>query len=165
MTGPDPGGPPSPDAVLGIGVDAVEVDRLRRVLGRRPGLAARVFTEGERDYAGRAGDPAERLATRFAAKEATMKALGGGIGTFRFTDVEVVRLGRGAPSLALHGSAARAAARAGVARWNLSLTHTHRTAIAFVVASGGPAPATGPIPDVDPAPDGERRPTRQPPTS
>ena len=69
--------------VVGVGVDAVDVDRFRRVLGRRPGLPARLFSQDERDDAARAGDPAERLAARFAAKEAVMKALGSGIGVVR----------------------------------------------------------------------------------
>ncbi|HUA95283.1 MAG TPA: 4'-phosphopantetheinyl transferase superfamily protein, partial [Acidimicrobiales bacterium] len=60
--------------VVGVGVDAVDVDRFRKVLARRPTLAERVFTEGVRADAGAVRDPAERLAARFAAKEAVMKA-------------------------------------------------------------------------------------------
>ncbi len=123
--------------IVGIGVDAVEVDRLRRMLVRRPALIDRLFTSGEQSYAARAGDPAERFASRFAAKEATMKVLGGGIGTFRFADIEVVRPDLGAPHLEVHGAAAEAAERAGIGGWHLSLTHTDRTAIAFVVADRG----------------------------
>lgn len=117
--------------VAGVGVDAVDVDRFRVVLGRRPALADRLFTDGER--ADGHGD-AQRLAARFAAKEATMKALGVGIGAFGWRDVEVVRAPSGAPSLRLVSAAAAAADRRGVARWHLSLTHTERTAIAMVVA-------------------------------
>jgi holo-[acyl-carrier protein] synthase len=132
-------------SVVGIGVDAVEVDRLRTVLGRRPGMARRLFTPGEQDYARRASDPTPRMATRFAAKEATMKALGIGLGSIRFDEVEVVRVGLDAPTLVLHGSAAERSRRAGVVRWHLSLTHTDSVAMAFVVAEGGhpaSAPAT-----------------------
>jgi len=122
--------------VVGVGVDAVDVDRFRAVLARRPGFCARVFTEGEQaDAAGRA----ERLAARFAAKEAVMKALGTGLGGFAWRDVEVVRApGRGAtggaPSLRLAAGAAELARRRRVARWHVSLTHTGRTALALVVA-------------------------------
>jgi len=119
--------------VVGIGIDAVEVDRFRRVLGRRPGLADRLFTDGER--AGTAGrDPVPRLAARFAAKEAVMKALGVGLGAFGFHDVEVVSLPSGAPSLVLSGRAAALAADRGVAGWRVSLTHTDSMAEAVVVA-------------------------------
>ena len=70
----------------GIGIDAVEVDRFRTVLRRTPGVADRVFTDGERAAGARRRDPAQRLAARFAAKEAVMKALGVGLGAFRFQD-------------------------------------------------------------------------------
>ena len=132
--------------VAGIGIDAVDIGRFRKVLDRRPSLADRVFTEAERaDAAGR-GDPAEHLAARFAAKEAVMKALGTGIGGFPLRDVEVVRAGgtgagRGAPSLRLAHRAAALAADRGVRRWHLSLTHTDALALAMVLAEAG-APGT-----------------------
>jgi holo-[acyl-carrier protein] synthase len=122
--------------VIGIGIDAVDVDRLRATLVRRPGMAGRLFTDAEHTYALRAHDPVPRMATRFAAKEATMKALGVGLGSVGFHEVEVVRLGLDAPILVVHGSAAELAARAGVVRWHLSLTHTDSVAMAFVVAEG-----------------------------
>ncbi len=132
------------DGVIGMGIDAVDVDRFRQVLGRRPGLVRRVFTEGERADAARGGDPTSRLAARFAAKEATMKALGTGIGGFALRDVEVRRAGAGAPSLSLRDGAARLAARRGVARWHVSLTHTAQVAVATVLAEGAaPAPDPG----------------------
>lgn len=138
--------------VVGIGVDAVDIPRLRRVLVRRRSLADRVFTAAERAYAERAVDGVPRLATRFAAKEAAMKALGVGLGAFPMADAEVVRTGLDAPSLVLHGAAADLAAQAGVRRWHLSLTHTDDLAVAFVVAEGGP---DGRVPPpVDAAPSG-----------
>jgi holo-[acyl-carrier protein] synthase len=136
------GGPLSA-TVVGVGVDAVDLDRFRRVLGRRSSMADRLFTEGERAYAAAATDPVPRLATRFAAKEATMKALGVGLGAFPFTDVEVVRLGLDAPTLVLHGVALERSDRTGVVRWHLSLTHTDQVAMAVVIAEGGTGPAAG----------------------
>jgi len=132
--------------VVGVGVDAVDVDRFRLALRRRPRLADRLFTDGERADVAASGDPAERLAARFAAKEATMKALGSGIGSFPLKDVEVVRAGgtgptRSAPSLRLSAAAAQLASDRQVTRWHLSLTHTSQVAIAMVVAEGGPADA------------------------
>ena len=118
----------------GIGIDAVEVDRFRTVLGRTPGVATRLFTEGERAAGARRRDPAQRLAARFAAKEAVMKALGVGLGAFPFHDVEVVNAASGQPDLVLRGKAATLAASQGVTGWRLSLTHTDRTAHAVAVA-------------------------------
>jgi len=66
-------------------------------------MATRLFTGGELAYARSAADPVPRLSTRFAAKEATMKALGVGLGAFPFVDVEVVRVGLDAPHLVLTG--------------------------------------------------------------
>lgn len=131
----------------GIGIDAVDIDRFRRVLGRRPALAERVFTEAERADAADRGDPAQHLAARFAAKEAAMKALGAGIGGFALRDVEVVRVTgpgahRGAPSLRLSDRAAALAAERGVRQWHVSLTHTDQLAMAVVLAESG-APGAG----------------------
>ncbi len=77
-----------------------------------------------------------RLSTRFAAKEATWKALGVGLGAVALRDVEVVGGGQAAPGLSLHGKAADLAAAAGVSRWHLSLSHTDRVAMAIVLAEG-----------------------------
>jgi len=120
--------------VIGIGVDLVELDRFRLALDRTPGLLERVFTEGEQDYALRKRDPTERLAVRFAAKEAVMKAMGVGIGEVRLRDIEVVRADSGRPSILLHGSAADMAAAMGIVEWKITMTHTARAAEAIAVA-------------------------------
>ena len=130
-------------AIVGVGVDAVDVARFRRVLDRRPRFAARCFTESERADASGSADVAQSLAARFAAKEAVMKALGTGIGGFALTDVEVCRTARkgaarNAPYLVLHGAAAELAGQRGAGTFHLSLTHTDGVAIAFVVAEQAP---------------------------
>lgn len=117
-----------------IGVDVVEVPRFRALLARRPRVAERVFTPAERAYAEARTDPAERLAARFAAKEAAMKALGAGFGDVAFRDIEVVRAGSGQVGLRLSGRAAARADRAGIAAWHLSLSHTAGLAVAVAVA-------------------------------
>ena len=122
--------------MLGAGVDLCEVDRMRRVLARTPGFAARVFTDDEQAYCRARRDPAERFAARFAAKEAVLKAMGVGLGACAFRDIEVVRAESGAPSLALHGAAAELAAARGIARWHVSLSHTSVVAEALVIAVG-----------------------------
>jgi holo-[acyl-carrier protein] synthase len=118
----------------GIGIDAVDVERFRRLLERRPGVATRLFTDAELAGLARWRDPAPRLAARFAAKEAVMKAMGVGLGAFSFHDVEVVSAPSGAPSLVLRGAAEELAGRLGVAGWRLSLTHTDSVAQAVAVA-------------------------------
>jgi holo-[acyl-carrier protein] synthase len=120
--------------MIGLGIDAVEIDRFRTVLARTPGVARRLFTEGERAYAAQFSDPAPRLAARFAAKEATMKALGVGLGAFAFRDVEVIRAESGAPSLRLAGKAAELAEAQGVQVFRVSITHSVTMAEAVVAA-------------------------------
>jgi holo-[acyl-carrier protein] synthase len=120
--------------VIGLGIDAVDIGRFRTVLARRPGLAERLFTAGERAYAAGQADPAPSLAARFAAKEAAMKALGVGLGAFRWTDVEVVRLASGQPALRMQGAAAALASKQGVGKFLVSLTHTSSQAEAVVAA-------------------------------
>ncbi|MGA2036963.1 MAG: holo-ACP synthase [Acidimicrobiales bacterium] len=125
-----------PVAVRGLGIDAVDVERFRRVIARRPTLAERVFTDTERADAARVKDAAPGLAARFAAKEAVMKALGVGIGALGMREIEVTRAGSGAPNLVLAGRAAALAEHRGVGAWHVSLTHTELVAIASVVAVG-----------------------------
>jgi holo-[acyl-carrier protein] synthase len=120
--------------VIGIGVDLVEVDRMRTVLDRTPAMIERLFTPGERAYAESASDPSERFAARFAAKEAVLKALGVGLGAADWHDIEVVRDERGAPGLVITGRAQVLADAAGVSRWLLTLTHTSTMAEAVAVA-------------------------------
>jgi holo-[acyl-carrier protein] synthase len=123
--------------IRGLGTELVEIERFRRALERRASLPARLFTDGEQAYAYAHHDPVQRLAVRFGAKEAVMKALGAGLGAFAFRDVEVVRDDdSGAPALALHGAAAALAEARGVRAWHLSLTHTDTTAMAVVLAIG-----------------------------
>lgn len=123
--------------VLGVGTDLVEVPRFRLAMERRGDrFAERLFSDAERAYAFRHREPATRLAARFAAKEAVMKALGVGLGRVGFRDIEVVRAGSGAPALALTGRAAQLATARGVTSWHLSLTHTDSMAMAVAVALG-----------------------------
>jgi len=122
--------------VLGVGTDLVEVDRFRLAMKRRKKLGQRLFSDDERAYAERHRDPAPRLAARFAAKEAVMKALGVGLGAFKLRDVEVARRRSGAPQIVLRGKAAALAETQGVTDWHLSLTHTDSMAMAVAVALG-----------------------------
>jgi holo-[acyl-carrier protein] synthase len=115
----------------GIGLDLVEIDRLERAPERRPGLAARLFTDGERAYAASRARPAQHLAARFCAKEAVVKALA--LDVMRPRDIEIVGGGEGV-TLRLHGAAAARARELGV-EVTVSLTHTRTTAGAVAVVS------------------------------
>ena len=137
---PQAQGPVSPGH-RAVGLDLLEIDRLEQALERRPALADRLFTDGERAYAAARGRPGQHLAARFCAKEAVAKALG--LEAWNWRDVEVVSEGA-APRVRLHGAAARRAAELGVAV-SISLTHTGRDAAAVAIASaasdGEPAPS------------------------
>ena len=118
---------------MGVGVDAVDVARFRRLLDRRPRFAARCFTETEQSDAGGSGDPAQSLAARFAAKEAGAKALGTGIQHgVTWKELEVRRLPGHRPNLFFSGRAQEIATQLGVRHISLSLTHSTTTAMAAV---------------------------------
>ena len=128
--------------MLTTGVDIIEIPRVQRVLagyGRR--FLERIFTEGEIAYCrGRAPN----LAARFAAKEATMKALGTGTRGVSWKDIEVLRRESGEPHIRLSGRAEACAQRLGVVEISLSLSHCQEYAVAFVVTQSGVAQSDGP---------------------
>lgn len=121
-------------SVLGLGVDIVEIDRMKAALERTPRLKDRIFSEEERWYCEHKARPEVHYALRFAAKEAVLKALGTGFSGMRFCDVEVLREGTGRPVPRLSGRAAERAAELGVVEMHLSLSFTHSTAVASAVA-------------------------------
>jgi holo-[acyl-carrier protein] synthase len=126
-------------AIVGTGVDMIEIERLKRALehpliGAR--LRARLFTTRETEYCESRGITRyQSYAARFAAKEAAMKALGTGWGkSAGWRDFEVVRERGQAPCIALSGKAALLAGRRNARILHLSLTHTRSHAIAHVIA-------------------------------
>ena len=120
--------------MLGIGTDLVDIDRFRDVLQRTPGLIERLFRAEEVAYANQAGDPVPRLAARFAAKEATLKSMGCGIGAMKLRDIEVRHHDDGRPEMRLHAGAFERAVAFGAARFAVTLSHTDQFAQAVVVA-------------------------------
>jgi len=112
--------------VTSVGLDLLEIERLERALERRPRLAERLFTDGERAYAAARARPAQHLAARFCAKEAVAKALR--LEAWSPRDVEVVVGDAGAPEIVLHG---KLAGRGPIA---VSLTHERAMAGAVAVA-------------------------------
>jgi holo-[acyl-carrier protein] synthase len=121
--------------IVGIGVDIAEVPRIRKALssyGER--FLKRIFTTEEIRYCTGKANAAERLAARFAAKEAGLKALGTGLrGGITWKDVEVVRVPGHKPELRFNGRAKEIAATLGCTRCHLSLSHTADQAIAQVI--------------------------------
>jgi holo-[acyl-carrier protein] synthase len=120
--------------ICGLGIDICPVERIEGILERQGGMFAdRVFTSTEKQYA-EAGPAVrgQRYAARWAAKEATIKALGGPPG-LKWTEMEVVNSEDGVPSLVLHGEAAKCAERQGATRNWLTITHAGGVAVAVVV--------------------------------
>lgn len=110
---------------MSVGIDLLEIERLEQALERRPGLALRLFTDGERAYAAARARPGQHLAARFCAKEAVAKALR--LESWSPQDIEVV--GEGARTrVALHGALAELGVEV-----EISLTHSKATAGAVAV--------------------------------
>jgi holo-[acyl-carrier protein] synthase len=120
--------------VLRTGIDLIEIERLEHAIQRHgERFLKRIFTPTELAEAG--GSPAS-LAARFAAKEATAKALGTGIGAVSWLEIEVLRPCDQPPILRLSGAALQLANELGLTKWTVSLSHTHQLAVASVVAIG-----------------------------
>ena len=120
--------------VVGLGVDIVEIDRMRRALARRSRMKQRLFSEEEQWYCEHKAQPEIHYALRFAAKEAVLKALGTGFSGMRFLDVEVARDEKGRPYPKLYGAAKEYADKMGIVEMHLSLSYTQTTAVASAVA-------------------------------
>ncbi len=117
--------------IHGVGIDLVELPRFQRTLDRTPSIRGRLFTPMELE---RCGDRVDRLAARFAAKEAVAKAMGTGIRGFAFLEIEVTNDDLGRPSAVLLGRAAITADRLGIIAVHLSLTTATETVAAYAVA-------------------------------
>lgn len=120
--------------IVGVGLDLAEVPRIAAMVERwGERFTRKLFTEGERAFSAERANTAQHLAARFAAKEATLKALGVPKG-LSWHEMEVVGGGRAQPRMILSGEALRAAEALGVARLHLTLTHADTIAAAVVIA-------------------------------
>lgn len=114
------------------GVDIVEINRFHQLDPKiKERFLTRVFSRAER---AESSDAVQSLAGKFAAKEAASKALGCGIGTLRWQDLEILKDDQGKPNLHLHLKAAEVAAQAGWFSWSVSISHTSTHAVAMVTA-------------------------------
>ena len=131
--------------VVGHGIDLVEIDEMRRwIEDPRDPLVPRCFLQSELDEVGDGVKRVERLAGRFAAKEAVLKAIGIGFGAgVAFTDVMIRRSPGAAPEVRLSGGAAKAAAALGVTAWKLSISHAGGMAMASALALSAEAQQGG----------------------
>ena len=120
---------------VGLGVDVVEIARMASLLERTPSFKQRVYTESERAYCESKANPAAHYATRWAAREAVVKALGTGFSQgIGVRDVEVQRTNAGKPVAVLSGRAAEVADQLGVREISISLSYTHTEAVACAMA-------------------------------
>jgi holo-[acyl-carrier protein] synthase len=117
-----------------IGLDAIEIERIRHALERYTGFRERCFTPAEREYCDSRPNPAQHYAARFAGKEAVGKALGSGV---YFTWKEIEIRGRPKPGVELSGRTKRWAERVGAGRIELSMTHSRELAAAVCVIVDG----------------------------
>lgn len=128
--------------VVGVGIDLVDLSAFRRLLD----AGGSVFLDNawtEAEQADADGAP-ERLAARWAGKEAVMKAIQQGLGDVDPLDIEVITLPSGAPQVVLRGEALEAAARIRVSRWHLSMSHEEGWAVAIAVATADTSLGNGP---------------------
>ena len=117
-----------------VGIDLIEIERVRRALERYPRFRERCFTDAERAYCESRKNPAESYAGRFAGKEAVGKALGLGVArAFAWKEIEIA--GRPKPSVRLSGQAKTWADRVGARQIDLSMTHSRDIAAAVCVVS------------------------------
>ncbi|HZJ42761.1 MAG TPA: holo-ACP synthase [Pyrinomonadaceae bacterium] len=132
--------------IVSIGIDIIEVERIREVLIRTPRFAERVYTAAERAYCdSRGAVSAQHYAARFAAKEAALKALQTGWrGGISWQDVEVAALESGAPYLIFRGQVLEVFNQFGATAKHLSMSHTSEHAIAEVILEGPAALSSQP---------------------
>jgi holo-[acyl-carrier protein] synthase len=119
-----------------VGLDVIEIERIRRALARHPSFRERCFTAAERAYCDSRPNPAQHYAARFAGKEAVGKALGFGVArAFAWLDVEID--GRPKPAVSLSGRLEVWSRRVGAGAIDLSMTHSKGIAAAVCVVGDG----------------------------
>lgn len=121
--------------IVGIGVDIVEVDRIRASIGKHgERFLNRIYTEAEREYCDRMRDSAVHYAARWAAKEALLKAIGTGMREgVKMKDAQILKLESGQPTMTLDGRAKEIADGLGARKIHVSLTHDAGQSVAYVV--------------------------------
>lgn len=120
---------------VGLGIDIVDIGRVRRIMERTPSFTHKMFSEGECVYCESKADPAMHFAARFAAKEAVVKALGCGFAEgIHPRDIEVINADSGRPMLNLYGRAKEISRSLDIEDIPISISHTKNDAIACAIA-------------------------------
>ena len=126
--------------IIGIGVDIIEIERVRHAIQNNKNFLSKLFTERELDYFISRNMNSEVIAGNFAAKEAVSKALGTGIRGFSFKDIEILRNELGKPEVILHNGANlignKLVGNNNSLRVHLSISHNNSSAIAYSVLEG-----------------------------
>ncbi|EOT2959870.1 TPA: holo-ACP synthase [Clostridium perfringens] len=126
--------------IIGIGVDIIEIERVRQAIQNNKKFLSKLFTEREIDYFISRNMNSEVIAGNFAAKEAVSKALGTGIRGFSFKDIEILRNELGKPEVILHNGANlignKLVGNNNSLRIHLSISHNNSNAIAYSVLEG-----------------------------
>ena len=126
--------------IIGIGVDIIEIERVRQAIQNNKNFLSKLFTEREIDYFISRNMNSEVIAGNFAAKEAVSKALGTGISGFSFKDIEILRNELGKPEVILHNGANlignKLVGNNNSLRVHLSISHNNSSAIAYSVLEG-----------------------------
>ncbi|MCS4569987.1 holo-ACP synthase [Clostridium perfringens] len=126
--------------MIGIGVDIIEIERVRQAIQNNKNFLSKLFTEREIDYFISRSMNSEVIAGNFAAKEAVSKALGTGIRGFSFKDIEILRNELGKPEVILHNGANlignKLVGNNNSLRVHLSISHNNSSAIAYSVLEG-----------------------------
>ena len=126
--------------IIGIGVDIIEIERVRQAIQNNKNFLSKLFTEKEIDYFISRNMNSEVIAGNFAAKEAVSKALGTGIRGFSFKDIEILRNELGKPEVILHSGAKlignKLVENNNSLRVHLSISHNNSSAIAYSVLEG-----------------------------
>ena len=121
--------------IVGIGIDLIEIERIRAVYARHTErFAKRILTAAEHDYVMRFAEPSQRLAGRWAAKEAALKALGTGLSNgIGWKDAEILPDSHGKPQLSFHGKALERALALKATTYHVTITHSDSLAMAQVI--------------------------------
>lgn len=120
--------------VAGIGIDIVDIGRIKKAINKFNHLESRIFTDNEIEYCRSKQNPYLHFAVRFAAKEAAAKALGTGFRGFKLKDLSVTKNGEGKPSILLKDNALKAAKTKNIGKIELSLSFSHNQAVAVAIA-------------------------------
>lgn len=120
--------------IFGIGIDIVEIHRIKDIVGKRPNFLVKYFTIQEIEYFQSKKNNYESIAGYFAAKEAVSKALGVGIGEIRLSDIEVLKDSHNRPYVALYNKARAFAEKNHIQQVHISISHSKEYAVANALA-------------------------------